>query len=74
MKKKIMTVVLATLVALIFVAPNKPAEAQQMYCGHCCDISPYTGGPRIRCTLVQDSLCGTTCACLGIAGYGFACY
>jgi hypothetical protein len=74
MKKHIITLLFAIGLGIAVLAPTeKPAQAQVVYCGHCCDRDVY-GDARIRCTLVNAWPCGGTCECAGIAGYGFACY
>jgi hypothetical protein len=71
--KKFVSAILIAIGLVVLVAPTKPADAQVQYCGSCCDRD-YYGNARIRCTLVSAFPCGGTCACAGIAGYGFACY
>lgn len=73
MKKLIVTILVAASIIAV-TTPTKQADAQYAYCGSCCDINPYTGGPRIRCYLTNPYACGATCYCPGIAGSGFTCY
>lgn len=75
MMKRIFSIILVALGLTVIGATSAPqqAEAQVVYCGHCCDTDVY-GNARIRCTLVSAFPCGGTCECVGIAGYGFACY
>ena len=63
--KKIAGFALSVLIA-IALAP-KPAEAQIILCGYCCD-----GNGVARCSGIQLP-CGTSCVCYGIPGYGYSC-
>jgi hypothetical protein len=72
MKKLIITLLFAVGFGIAVIAPMEQAAQAQAYCGHCCDQDPY-GNVRIRCTLGSLVLCGNSCVCYGIQGYGFAC-
>ena len=73
--KRFLSVLLVALGLTVIGATSAPqqAEAQVVYCGHCCDTDPY-GNARIRCTLNSPGACGYACYCNGIPGSGFACY
>lgn len=78
--KNIAKKISAALIIVVFLAVGasalveKPAEAQVYLCSSCCDINPYTGGARVRCSLIQTAPCGASCYCNGVAGTGFTCY
>jgi hypothetical protein len=75
MLKRIFSVVFVALGLTVIGATSAPqqADAQVVYCGHCCGHDAW-GNLVIGCTLVQAYPCGAACECSNVPGVGVTCY